>query len=441
MSDRDRDHSSDNTTTANATAAVQRSAGKRTLSENRYPVQLHRTVQAKGELDAEGVHAAAGAGIAGGGERLPFLDVIQQSFGAHDVGGVEAHVGGAAADASAAMGASAYATGNHVAFAGSPDLHTTAHEAAHVVQQRAGVQLMGGVGESGDAYERHADAVADQVVRGESAEGLLGEMAGGGAGGSVQQKAVQKIGVPLDQALPEGQEAPKFGEDKGTQRRWSPEQYIAQWEAEQGRKMTAQERTTIDRGCIGITAANISGGGNPLDYAEGTWATFEPAHKAMTERNKLLDDAAREGEIGGDRYIVFAKLFWSNQDPDWEARLEPDDEAFKPDPKTGEVDMTGYEYRAQSRYKKDPKTGAQVKSSYVNFDYGFWDESSNCFWHANHMQYKDPVRAAEDPMIVLQSTREKFTKGYFDFDRIIFCIAKASNYDAGMAAINHAGGN
>jgi hypothetical protein len=40
-----------------------------------------------------------------------------------------------------------YATGNHVAFKGAPNLHTAAHEAAHVVQQRGGVQLKGGVGQ------------------------------------------------------------------------------------------------------------------------------------------------------------------------------------------------------------------------------------------------------------------------------------------------------
>jgi hypothetical protein len=68
------------------------------------------------------------------------------------------------------MGAEAYATGSSVAFTGAPDLHTAAHEAAHVVQQRGGVQLKGGVGEANDPYERHADAVADQVVQGKSAE-------------------------------------------------------------------------------------------------------------------------------------------------------------------------------------------------------------------------------------------------------------------------------
>ncbi|MBE7452712.1 MAG: DUF4157 domain-containing protein [Kofleriaceae bacterium] len=112
--------------------------------------------------------------MAGPAGALPFADVIQRSFGAHDLSAIQAHVGGPAAAASAAMGAEAYATGQHVAFARAPDLHTAAHEAARVVQQRAGVQLKGGVGEVGDAYEQQADAVADAVVRGESAEHLLG---------------------------------------------------------------------------------------------------------------------------------------------------------------------------------------------------------------------------------------------------------------------------
>jgi hypothetical protein len=46
------------------------------------------------------------------------------------------------------------------------------------VQQRGGVQLKGGVGQTGDAYEQHADQVADAVVRGESAEAVLDQHAG-----------------------------------------------------------------------------------------------------------------------------------------------------------------------------------------------------------------------------------------------------------------------
>ncbi len=124
---------------------------------------------------------------------MPHQEAIQQSFGRHDVSGVKAHVGGAAAEASDAMGAQAYATGDHVAFRGAPDLHTAAHEAAHVVQQRGGVSLKGGVGAVGDRYEQHADQVADAVVAGRSAEPILDKMAGRGApGGGVQQLAVQR---------------------------------------------------------------------------------------------------------------------------------------------------------------------------------------------------------------------------------------------------------
>lgn len=91
------------------------------------------------------------------------------------------------------MGAEAYATGDQIAFKGAPDLHTAAHEAAHVVQQKHGVSLSGGVGKEGDSYEQHADRVADKVVRGESAEGELDKMAGGGADRGVQRRAVTRL--------------------------------------------------------------------------------------------------------------------------------------------------------------------------------------------------------------------------------------------------------
>jgi len=295
-------------------------------------------VQPKPGSNEAAVHAAADHGTAGAGTQLPHIDRIQQSFGGYDVTGVRAHTDDAAIAANAEMGSQAYARGNDVAFGGAPDLRTAGHEAAHVVQQRAGVQLKGGVGERGDAYERHADAVADKVVAGGSTEALLATMAGSPAGrqdtADAVQHAVQFIGTPLDKTAPADEPNPAFGEDKGVQRRFSPEQYIAMWEKEQGRPMTADEKKTINRGCIGLTAANLQGGGNPLATA---------------------------------------------------------------------------------------------------------DDASNCFWHANHMQYKDAKRAAEDPMKVLQSTREKFVKGYLDFDRIVFGVALAHNYNPGLAAMAHAG--
>jgi hypothetical protein len=106
--------------------------------------------------DDAAVQETAAAGVAGAGIDLPHREQIQAAFGPHDVSHVRAHVGGDAAQAAGAIGAKAYATGNDVAFADAPDLHTAAHEAAHVVQQRQGVHLKGGVGQEGDAYEQQA---------------------------------------------------------------------------------------------------------------------------------------------------------------------------------------------------------------------------------------------------------------------------------------------
>lgn len=150
----------------------------------------------------------AARGTQGAGGPLPHLAAIQKSFGRHDVSSVRAHIGGDAAAASKSLGAEAFAYGNAVAFAASPDLHTAAHEAAHVVQQRSGVSLKGGVGAESDAYERHADLVADDVVRGKSVEALLDSMAGGGGRtAAVQRKSSH--GAPRRDVAPDP--APPIG--------------------------------------------------------------------------------------------------------------------------------------------------------------------------------------------------------------------------------------
>lgn len=153
-----------------------------------------------GGAEAEGMHEIAARGTAGGGGPLPHGERIQAAFGRHDISGVRAHVGGAAEQAAMLMNAQAYATGQEVAFARQPDLHTAAHEAAHVVQQRGGVSLKGGVGKAGDAHERHADAVADAVVAGHSAECLLDAYAG--SGHSMQGVQRQAAGPAASPAVP-----------------------------------------------------------------------------------------------------------------------------------------------------------------------------------------------------------------------------------------------
>lgn len=160
----------------------------------RQKIERSQQVQAKGLQkrggdSTEQVHRAAESGLSGGGGAMPFADRIQESFGSFDVSGIRAHTGGAAQKANEQMGSMAYATGNNVAFRGAPDLFTAAHEAAHVIQQQAGVQLRGGVGEVGDRYERHADEVAARVVQGKSAEDLLTQFTGRGAKAPVQARS------------------------------------------------------------------------------------------------------------------------------------------------------------------------------------------------------------------------------------------------------------
>jgi hypothetical protein len=109
--------------------------------------------------DAEQQHAIAEDGVSGPGGKIPHRDEMEQAVGAN-LDGVKMHVGGKAADAADALGAEAFAMGNDVAFREQPDKQLLAHELTHVRQQRDGVQLAGGVGAEGDAYEREADEVA-----------------------------------------------------------------------------------------------------------------------------------------------------------------------------------------------------------------------------------------------------------------------------------------
>lgn len=399
-------------TTSETSRTVQRKAASVPASGYESQRAALSPVQMKGGGGGQDVASVAQSGLKGGGGSLPHLDTIQKSFGAHDVSSVQAYSGGAAQSASESLGASAYAMGNSVAFKSSPDLHTAAHEAAHVVQQRAGVSLPGGVGQAGDKYEQHADAVADRVVSGKSAGDLLSNVARPSAASGAT--GVQKLGERLDKPLSDGAAVPEHGTTEGEQRRYSVEQYIEMWEKEHGGAMTPEQKATLARGCIGITAVNLDAVNPPLDHA---FATFEQAQAVVTRWNRFITKNAdktdpRSGRKYGEyKAFLFAKLFWSNQDPDAEKRKQPDDKAYKPDANTGKVDMSNYKYRAQP--------------GYVNFDYGFWDEDSQCFWHANH---------AMPDMKVYQSTREKFAKGYIDFDRIIYCAAIGNNYQAARAA-------
>ena len=144
---------------------------------------------AKGEKPVESqIQQVAATGFSGSSTSLPHLNQIQHSFGV-DLSGVQAYIGGGAAAACQQMGAAAYASGDQIAFKEQPSLELAAHEAAHIVQQRSGrVQLAGGVGQVGDKYENHADAVAAKVVAGKSAAPLFEEYTDVNRSSEVQEK-------------------------------------------------------------------------------------------------------------------------------------------------------------------------------------------------------------------------------------------------------------
>lgn len=205
-----------------------------------YQQPILRKPDGAGSIDRDGSEPAAGArgsatsvqdiaasGVADASDSLPHRDAIQAMFGRHDISGLAASRGSDAETARTQLGARAYTMGNSIALGTTGDLHTVAHEAAHAVQQRHGA-VPGGMGQAGDAHEQHADAVADRVVQGRSAEDLLDEYASSsgssaGTGQAVQLKGGQKeraeqaseLSAEIKEALDEAREYEKIweGED------------------------------------------------------------------------------------------------------------------------------------------------------------------------------------------------------------------------------------
>jgi len=317
-------------TSAKAAAAIQRSA-KTELAGMDFAAQeaaLAPPVQMRGgaeraSRDGQALRSAAAEGVQGGGQALPHLDQIQQSFGAHDVGGVKAHIGGEAKEASEAIGAEAYATGGDVAFRAQPDVFTAAHEAAHIVQQQAGVQLSGGVGQAGDAYEQQADRVAAKVVAGESAASLLGSpsVAAQAGAGVQREEAVALPPAKITSAI-------AFNKAKGLKpAAWAQiaaivgssstivdatlVKAIAAWQTGQG--LAADGKVgDITMGWL----AQVPGGKGLEDLVKSDnilYVGMNPASKGL-EKGKLVGQGAKVTAVTGDKKQGNVKVAGQNTD-------------------------------------------------------------------------------------------------------------------------------
>ena len=159
-------------------------------------------------LPGGAAHRVASEGVQNAATPLPGFGRIQAAFGKHDISNVRVNVGGEAAAANRQLGARAYARGNRIAFREQPSLRLSAHEAAHVVQQRRGVHLPGGLGSPGDAYEQQADRVAEAVVAGRSAEAELDRVVDGPPGGGIGVQRACSCGGTGCSACSEEKEEP-----------------------------------------------------------------------------------------------------------------------------------------------------------------------------------------------------------------------------------------
>lgn len=197
-----------------AVRALMRGAGNRAVSgllsgslsapRPTLPGPVQRDARPDGAHATPGaIHHAASAGLATPARALPYLGELRRAFGPHRVDTLRAHI---SPDACDAMGAHAYATGDHLVFGGAPSLHQVAHEAAHAIQQRGGLRLDGGVGRSGDRHEQHADAIAHGVTRGYKVDGLLDHYADPKRSSGAGMASGMASGMPSVQRLTMRQE-------------------------------------------------------------------------------------------------------------------------------------------------------------------------------------------------------------------------------------------
>jgi hypothetical protein len=129
---------------------------------------------------------------------------------------------------------------------------------------------------------------------------------------------------------------------------------------------------------------------------------------------KGVADHLPEGNPADWLRVTYGKQWYSGQEQQeaWFANPfssvdhapdTPDPAAFAPDPVTGQIDM--------SKDRFLPKPG------YIKYDYSVYDPVSGNWLHANHDD-DDPA----NPMYVYQSTLERLSAGYVDFDTMGFGI-------------------
>jgi hypothetical protein len=372
------------------------------------------------------------------------------AFG-HDFSRVRVHADHNAAQAASGLNVRAFTLGNHVAFAAG-QYHPgdivgdalLAHELAHVVQQSQAPAPSSLAIDDDRSHERNAD---------EAVAGVLTDLYGTERIGQ-RARRVATTGWSLQRCHKHFEPLPKGTAEVS----FSVDDYIDMWEQQHDHKMTDEERRALRQGCIGITVVNLEMGYKtpPLGLSFSKFETAKEVQKALNRiiasqyAIQMIEDLAEQSELikhlktslmeivayGGGaipnnelRAVIFSVLFWSNQNPDPSQRMQGDPKAFQPD-QFDQVNMTAYEKAQKSNSspygapygRPDPKD----PTKHNNFDYGWWDEETNTWWHANQGSLTPDLTG----VAVYQSTLEDYQKLYDPkgtnlFDRQIFTVALA----------------
>lgn len=143
-------------------------------------------------------------------------ELMESRFG-HDFSQVAVHANAGATEAASAISARAFTVGHDIVFGAGEYVPSSfagrnllAHELTHVVQQRTGIRLTDGMGQSDDAYEVQAEAVAARVANGTSASSLLARVSPvSGTGDAGRRKTISPFPASTQvqrQPLPRTQE-------------------------------------------------------------------------------------------------------------------------------------------------------------------------------------------------------------------------------------------
>jgi RHS repeat-associated protein len=179
---------------------------------------------------------------------------------------------------------------------------------------------------------------------------------------------------------------------------YSLEEYITYWEKHfnGGKTMTVKQRMTLYSGCIGVTALNLGITGQVTSKNHPPlYPAYLSLDKAKEAAKKMEENIRNNPEMyaNGEHVVLYAKRFYARRESDWQA-----------DPITGIVDMSKYDYNS----RRSPV--------HSNFDYGFYDEKNDLWWHANHAH--DPEHG--HPMRVASDIHEEFNKWNPNYDVTIY---------------------